>query len=120
YAYSQKLLAGTIEDATYWAVIYESDPEDDIYAESTWRKANPLYDFSENLRESIAAEAKEVENDPSNENSFRRLRLGQWTSSETKWIKTELWTALRGDITRRDFDGDTVWLGLDLSAASDL
>src|SRR5690606_16824488 len=120
YAYSQKLLTGAISDDTYWAVIYESDPADDIHAESTWRKANPLYDYSENLRESIAAEAKEVENDPSNENSFRRLRLGQWTSSETKWIKTELWTSLRGDITRRDFDGDTVWLGLDLSAASDL
>lgn len=120
YDYSTKLLSGVIEDDTYWCVIYESHPLDDIQSPATWAKANPLYDYSENLRESIAAEAKEVENDPSNENSFRRLRLGQWTSSETRWIKGELWRSLQGSITREQFDGDLVWLGLDLSSTSDL
>lgn len=120
YQYTQKLLSGSIEDDTYWGVIYESDPTDDIYSEETWRKANPLYDYSENLRESIAAEAKEVENDPSNENSFRRLRLGQWTQSETKWIKTELWTGLIGNVSRSEYDSEICWLGLDLSSTSDL
>lgn len=120
YSYSQKLLSGAIEDDTYWCVIYESDPKADILSPDTWRSCNPLYDYSENLRESIEAEAKEVANDPANENSFRRLRLGQWTSSETKWIKTEYWTSCTGDIKRKDFDGDLVWLGLDLSSTSDL
>ena len=120
YNYSQKLLNGAIEDDSYWCVIYESDPQADILSPDTWRIANPLYDYSENLRESIEAEAKEVENDPANENSFRRLRLGQWTSSETKWIKTEYWTSLTGDIKREDFRGEFVWLGLDLSSTSDL
>ena len=83
-------------------------------------KPTPLYDYSENLRDSIKAEAQEVQNDPANENSFRRLRLGQWTSSETKWIKTEYWTSLSGDIKREDFRGEFVWLGLDLSSTSDL
>jgi phage terminase large subunit-like protein len=120
YSYSQKLLSGAIEDDTYWCVIYESDPQADIHSPETWRIANPLYDYSENLRESIESEAKEVENDPANENSFRRLRLGQWTSSETKWLKTELWTSLAGDVTREDFASDLCWLGLDLSSTSDL
>lgn len=120
YSYSQKLLSGVIEDDTYWCVIYESDPNADILSPDTWAISNPLYHYSENLRESIAAEAKEVENDPANENSFRRLRLGQWTSSETKWIKTEYWTSLTGDIKREDFRGEYVWLGLDLSSTSDL
>lgn len=120
YAYSQKLLSGVIEDDAYWCVIYESAPEDDIYSEETWRKCNPLYDYSENLRESIAAEAKEVANDPVNENSFRRLRLGQWTQSETKWIKTEMWTSLKGNLTKDDFIGDVVWVGCDLSSTTDL
>lgn len=120
YSYSQKLLSGAIEDDTYWCVIYESDPNADILSPVTWATANPLYEYSENLRESIAAEAKEVENDPANENSFRRLRLGQWTSSETKWIKTEYWTSLTGDVKREDFRGEFVWLGLDLSSTSDL
>jgi phage terminase large subunit-like protein len=121
YNYSCQLLSGAIEDDAYWCVIYEAAPEDDIYSESTWRKANPLYDYSENLRESIAIEAKEAENDPANENSFRRLRLGQWTSSETKWIKTEFWTScIQDEIRREDFRDEYVWLGLDLSSSSDL
>jgi phage terminase large subunit-like protein len=120
YNYSKKLLDGVIEDDTYWAVIYESDPLADINSEETWRIANPLYDYSENLRESIAAEAKEVENDPANENSFRRLRLGQWTSSETKWIKTEYWTSLTTDVSIDEYKGSFCWLGLDLSSTSDL
>jgi len=121
YSYSQKLLSGSIEDDSYWCVIYESDPQADILSPETWRSCNPLYDYSENLRESIEAEAKEVENDPANENSFRRLRLGQWTSSETKWIKTEYWTSLvNEEISRKDYHGEFVWLGLDLSSTSDL
>lgn len=120
YQYSKKLLEGVIEDDSFWCVIYESDPLADIYSEATWRVANPLYDYSENLRDYIAAQAKEVLNDVSLENTFRRLHLGQWTQSETRWIKSELWTSLKGQVSRKDFDGDIVWLGLDLSASSDL
>lgn len=120
YEYSNRILDGVIEDDSFWCVIYESDPADDIYSPETWAKANPLYHYSENLREYIAAQAAEVKNDASLENTFRRLHLGQWTQSETKWIKTELWTSLTGNVSRGEWEGDLVWLGCDLSAASDL
>lgn len=120
YSYSKKLLDGVMEDDTYWCTIYESDPSADIQDEETQREANPLWDYSENLRDTIKAEAKAVENDPSNENAFRRLRLGQWTSSETKWIKSEYWLSLAGNVKQKDFEGDVCWLGLDLSSTSDL
>lgn len=120
YDYTVKILSGAIEDDTFWGVIYESSSTADIYDEQTWRECNPLYDYSENLRETITSEANEVKNDTSLENTFRRLRLGQWTSSETRWIKSELWTSLTGQVSRSDFDGDIVWVGLDLSASSDL
>lgn len=120
YQYSKKLLDGVQEDDTYWCTIYESDPLANIQDESTQREANPLWDYSENLRDTIKSEAKAVENDPANENAFRRLRLGQWTSSETKWIKSEYWLSLTGNVKQKDFDGDVCWLGLDLSSTSDL
>lgn len=120
YEYGKKILDGVIEDDSFWTVIYESDAADDIYSESTWAKANPLYSYSENLRTDIANEAKEVSNDTSLENTFRRLRLGQWTQTETKWLKTELWTSLTGNVNREEWHGDLVWLGCDLSAASDM
>lgn len=120
YEYGKKILDGVIEDDSFWTVIYESDAADDIYSESTWAKANPLYSYSENLRTDIANEAKEVSNDTSLENTFRRLRLGQWTQTETKWLKSELWTSLTANVNREEWQGDLVWLGCDLSAASDM
>jgi len=120
YSYTLKLLNGAHEDDSYWGVIYESDPKADIYSPETWAICNPLYNYSENLRESIISEAQEAKNDPANENSFRRLRLGQWTQTETKWIKSEYWTSLTGQVGPKDYEGEIVWLGLDLSATSDL
>ncbi len=120
YQYSKNLLDAIYEDDSFWGVIYESNPEADIYSEDTWREANALYDLSENLRETIRDEANEVRNDVSKENTFRRLRLGQWTSSETKWMKTELWTSLAGSVKIEDFEGEPCWLGLDRSSTQDL
>lgn len=120
YDYTKKILEGHQEDDTFWGVIYESEDGDDIYSEKTWAKANPLYNHSENLRETISAFANEVKNDVSLENTFRRLHLGQWTDSVTRWIKGELWTSLAGDVKIKDFEGERCFLGLDLSATSDL
>lgn len=120
YETSQKILAGVFEDDTFWCVIYESGATADIYDPATWRLANPLYDYSENLRETIAIEANRVMNDVSLENTFRRLRLGQWTSSETKWVKSELWTTLAGNVRFTDYAGEPCWIGLDRSSTQDL
>ena len=120
YEYAVKINDGLIEDDTFWGVIYEAPMEADIYSEETWRIANPLYDYSENLRETIAEEANTAKNETSKENTFRRLRLGQWTSSETKWMKAELWTSLKGEVDITDFAGEPCWLGLDRSSTQDL
>jgi phage terminase large subunit-like protein len=120
YEYSLNLLKGTFEDDSFWCVIYDCDPSLDIFSPKTWEAANPLYKYSENLRETIRNEAKEAQNDTTAENTFRRLRLGQWTQSETKWIKTELWTGLIGKTSKEEYEGSYCWLGLDLSSTSDL
>ena len=120
YEYAVRVNSGIIEDDTFWGVIYEAPEGADIYNEETWEIGNPLYNYSENLRETIRDEAKEVSNDVSKENTFRRLRLGQWTSSEIKWMKTELWTSLKGEVSISDFKGMPCWLGLDRSSTQDL
>ena len=111
YEYTKRILSGVIQDDSFWGVIYESDTNDDIYAEETWRKANPLYDYSEYLRKTLRVEANKCKNDVSYENTFRRLRLGQWTQSETKWIKSEYWTALKGNVSMKEYEGEICWMG---------
>jgi len=120
YTYSKNLLAGLIEDDSYWCVIYESDPLADIHSPDTWRSCNPLYDYSENLRDDLAKKSLQAKNDTRQENKFRRLNLGQWTQSETKWLDTNLWTSLATGVKREEYEGSLVWLGNDLSASSDL
>lgn len=120
YTYTNNLLNGIIEDDSYWGVVYESDSTADIFSPETWAICNPLYDLSENLRDDIAKKANQAKNDPQYENSFRRLNLGQWTQSETRWIPLENWTALTGKVTREEYQGEIAWLGLDLSSTSDL
>jgi phage terminase large subunit-like protein len=117
YEYSKKLLSGVMEDDSFWGVIYESELSDNIYSPDVWRKANPLYDYAENLRDYIRAEAEIARNDPAYENTFRRLHLGQWTSSETKWIKDEMWTALA---VPKLPESEICWMGLDLSSTQDI
>jgi phage terminase large subunit-like protein len=120
YTYLKNILDGLMEDDSYWGVIYETDPNADIYSPITWAIGNPLYEYSENLRDDIAKKAKQAQNDPAEENKFRRLNLGQWTQSETRWLKSELWQSLKGQVKASDFEGEIVWLGLDLSSTSDL
>lgn len=120
YTYLNNLLNGLIEDDSFWGVIYESDPKADIYDPETWAIANPLYHYSENLRDDIAKKANAAKNDPQYENSFRRLNLGQWTQSETRWMPADLWTSLKGNVKQSEYEGEIVWLGLDLSSTSDL
>jgi phage terminase large subunit-like protein len=120
YNRSKKVLAGIIEDDSFWCVIYESDDTDNIYSEAVWRKANPLYDHSENLREYLKNEAARARTDISYENTFRRLHLGMWTSSETKWIKDEDWTGLAAPVYLADYTDWPAWRGLDLSSTQDI
>lgn len=121
YDRAKKTLAGIIEDDAFWCVIYESEGADNIQSEATWRKANPLYDYSENLRDYLAKEAGRAQNDISYENTFRRLHLGQWTSSETKWIKDEDWQACySAEVKFSNFTEWPVWRGLDLSSTQDI
>ncbi len=120
YEYSTKIMGGKITDDSFWCVIYDCDPKLDIFSPKTWAIANPLYEFSDNLRQVLKDEAQEAANDPSMENTFRRLRLGQWTASETRWIKSELWTGLTGKTSMAEYEGSYSWLGLDLSSTSDL
>ena len=46
HEYARKVKEGIIKDETFLPVIYAADLSDDIFAESTWKKANPNYGIS--------------------------------------------------------------------------
>ena len=116
HTYAEKVRDGIIEDKTFLPVIYKADEEDDIFSVDTWKKANP--GFGSIVKEDyILAEVNKIKNNPSMENTFRRLHLNQWTSSETRWISDEDWA--KGDGELPDLTGALCYGGLDLASTRD-
>lgn len=123
YEYLKRLLDGVYVDDHFWGVIYEA-PEDisdeDCFKEETWRACNPLYDTSPNLQKYLKMAAAEAKNDVTKLNTFKRLHLNIWTSSETKWIPLDRWRKGNADLKLEDYIGQECYLGLDLSSTNDM
>jgi len=119
HEYAQRLLSGTIEDPTFYAVIYAAPEEADWQSRKVWRACNPaLGDF---LRtEHLVGEARKAREAPAFQNVFRRLYLNQWTQQQSRWIDVDLWDANAGIVQEDALRGRTCYGGLDLAAVNDL
>jgi phage terminase large subunit-like protein len=120
HEYAQRILAGTIEDPTFYAVIYAAPEESDWQNRKVWRACNPaLGDF---LRtEHLVEEERKAREMPAFQNSFRRLHLNQWTQQQSRWIDLDLWDANAGPLVDEDkLRGRACYGGLDLGSVSDL
>lgn len=96
------------------------DEADDIFDESLWPLANPALDDFRSLAEmrEMAARAKRM---PSFEATFRNLYLNQRIDAQSPLIPRAEWVACMqaGEGTRLR-PGERIYLGLDLSATTDL
>jgi len=117
HEYARKVIEGSIVDDTFYGVIFKAEEDADIYSESTWRKANPGYGTIVK-KEYIEEQVNKVKNNPSFENTFRRLHLNQWTTSEIRWIQDEVWMECAGELP--DVTGLDCWAGLDLASTRDI
>jgi len=112
-------MEGIIEDESFLPVIYTAPKELDIFAEATWKLANPGYG-SIVKSDYIRAEANKVKNNPNHENAFRQLHLNQWTSSIYSWIPDDIWMQCNlAPVRLEDFEGCDAVLGLDLASTDD-
>jgi phage terminase large subunit-like protein len=99
--------------------LFAADPEDDPWAEETWRKANPaLGDFQslEEMRE-LADMARRL---PAQEASFKNLNLNMRVAPEGHFISPEIWAQSGGAPDLSVFETSPVFVGVDLSATQDL
>ena len=119
HEYSEAILNGTIEDNTFLPVLYRADPEDDWTKESTWRKANPGYGSICNKAYFVDAVNKAKSN-PSMINSFLRLHLNIWTSSESAWIPDDIFMKGAKPIPYDILHTLPAYGGLDLASTQDL
>lgn len=120
YDYACKVRDGLIDDPEFYQVIYEADPDDDPFDPDTHRKANPGYGtiISESY---LRQEALRAKNTPSYLNTFKRLHLNIWTSSEQAWIPAHVWAAgNKESIDIKDYVGEDAYMGLDMASRHDI
>ena len=119
YEHAKKVAADPSVDPTFLPVLYEAGPDDDWLDINTWKKSNPALGVFRSL-EDMRALANRAKQSPALENSFRRLYLNQWTSSETAWIPADRWAACGQLVVPEKLKGRECYGGLDLSATTDL
>ena len=119
YDYAKKVKSGIITDPTFLPVIYELDEGDDIHDPEVWHKVNPALGTAVKL-EYLKQQSDKARQLISYENTFRRLHLNQWTSSEEKWLSDEDFMSGVLGFDEDDVEGMECWGGLDLAATEDI
>jgi len=114
-----KAMVNPENDPSFLGIIY-SVPDDVSWEdEANWKLANPAlgHIFTiENLKEDY----KKAKENPAKENVFRRLRLNQWTSQETKFVSTADWDKCGISLLYETLFSRKCYCGLDLSWTTDI
>ena len=127
----KKILAGEIEDETYFGVIREIDDDDDPHDESCWVKANPIFqkqtEYSKELLETVRGEHNLAfgSGDNSKIRQWMIKRVNRWqVDAENKYMSGHMdkWKSLA--VSREKFveltRGRECYIGTDMSKRIDL
>lgn len=118
--YADQILRGIIpQDPTFYPVIYAAPSDADWTSEEVWRACNPALGDFLNL-DSVRAACERAKRLPSEQNSFRRLRLNQWVKQETRFIDMAAWDACAKPVDLGAARDLTWYAGLDLSTKLDV
>lgn len=118
--YAVGVLEGTIEDDTFFAIIFMLDDGDDYFDEANWRKANPNIGVSVRL-EYLRDKANKAKAEPSFVSNFLTKHMNVKVNAAKAWIDFETWKACQRvyDITEMA-ECTEVYGGLDLANVSDI
>lgn len=118
--YARKVRDGIIDDPSYFPVIYEALIDtDDWKDKEVWKRVNPNYGVSIKP-EYLESQFKKALEEPSYENTFKRLHLNMQTEQEKRWMKMEDWDGSGLPVKKEDLLGKKCFAGLDLSSTSDI
>lgn len=113
------ILHGVKEDDASFAVIFAMDADDDWKDPAAWRRANPNLGVTvseEYLREQVASAV----NNPAEEVSVRTKNLNEWCDAAMVWVPDAYVSRAMAKTDRAALAGRICFVGVDLSAVSDL
>ena len=120
HEYVEKILKGTIQDDSYFGIIYSIDEGDDWKDEKNWIKANPNLGVSVKL-DDLRRKALKAKEMPAALNNFLRKHLDVWVQQSVRAIDIEVWDEnFAYEIKEHELKARLCYGGLDLSSVSDL
>lgn len=118
--YASKVRDNVLKDSAFLPVIYEATIDDDWKIEATWKKANPNYGVSVDEKY-MARECQRAQEEPTYENTFKRLHLNIRTEQDVRWLQLEHWDECgKEKFTPEDLSGQPCYGGLDLASTVDI
>jgi len=119
HEYARQVKEGLIEDPHFLPVLYGLPGDEDWRDEKNWYIANPSLDHTITV-EKLRAAYQEAEHIPAKQNTFRRLRLNQWTSQDVRWLPMDYWDQCNTAVDPETLKGRECYAGLDLSSSIDI
>lgn len=123
YDYCAKLLDPDVDvcNEEYFVDICEADPGDDIGAEDTWKKANPIRAYFPEGLQKIREDYDVARQIPEKMIAFMTKMLDMWVQAkENGYMDMAKWKACEVEKLPIDITGRPVYVGFDMSAKIDL
>ncbi len=116
----QAVLEQTVDDDSYFGIVYTVDKGDKINDPTSWAKANP--NFGESVYEDpFEAAYNRAKSSPRLLADFKTKRLNVWVSVSDGWLDMLKWQdCVDTSVTEDDLLGCYCYAGLDLAQVSDL
>jgi phage terminase large subunit-like protein len=118
--YTEQVLGGLLQDEQFFGVIYDIDPDDNPWAEATWRKANPAWGTLVQPN-ALRALAKQALASPALQAAFKTRYLNVWVSANNALFDTRAWAACADPgLSIDDLKGEPCFAGIDMATRIDI
>ena len=116
---AKDIQAGKIEDPAFYGAVFSLDEGDDWREEKNWYKSNPSLGVTVPL-DRMRDAYKVAQENPSEENFFKVMRLNMWTNASVAWLPDNVFMKGAGLIDMESLKGRLCYGGLDLSTTTDI
>lgn len=118
--YAKKVARGEHIDEQFFSLVYTIDEGDNIFDESTWKKANPNYGVSVDPI-TFRAKAEKARITPADIANFKTKHLDIWCNEAAAYYDLAAWDKCAyPSISPDQFVGDKCYVGIDLASKVDL
>ena len=118
---ARKVARGEIIDPTILPVLFESDPDCDIFDEANWRRVNPGSSHGYPSLAGFQRHVMRAKDSPTERESLKQYKLNIWLDHSTSpFVDMAVYDHGSAPIDRDTLTGRPCWIAVDMSATTDL